>query len=52
VPALRASHLEAGRWNTAFVDLIRSLAGLAFDLEHAPVRLSQALNTQRKPGDS
>ena len=40
MPALRASHLEAGRRNAALVDLIRSLARLALDLEHAPERLS------------
>ena len=51
MPALGATHLEAGRRNTALVDLIRSLAGLALDLEHAPVRLSQWRSTPRKPDD-
>ncbi len=52
MPALWASHLEAGRRNAALVDLIRSLAGLALDLEHALRRLPQRRNPPRKPGDT
>jgi hypothetical protein len=34
VPALGAPHLQPGRWNAPLVDLVRSLAGFALDLEH------------------
>jgi hypothetical protein len=48
VPALRASHLEAGLGDAALVDLIRSLTGLALDLEHVYTEAITVLKHTKK----
>jgi hypothetical protein len=42
LPALRATHLEAGGRDATLIDLIRRLARVALDLQHPRKSLSQA----------
>lgn len=49
MPALRASHLQSRRRDTALIDLVGSFTRLALDLEHGLWRLSQGSNASRKP---